>query len=83
VETANRDPAPGHIVPLPYTVSKRNAKGEPLAIRCAAHADCPWEAALSGPKRDDDPIFVALFERHMRDSVPNRTVGGHERRRRM
>ena len=70
-------------MPSTYVVSKRGPKGEPLAIKCESHEGCKWEAGLVGPKRDDDPIFVALYARHLRDSVENRSVTGHLRRPRM
>jgi hypothetical protein len=65
-----------------YAVTKRSPAGAVLEIGCRAHANCTWTLALPGGKREDDPIFVAMFGRHLeRMRVPDRPAGGHERRR--
>jgi hypothetical protein len=66
-----------------YTVTKRGPKGEPLEIRCAAHRDCTWRMAVTGPRRDDDPILMAQFREHLSvASEPDRAAFGHLRRSR-
>ncbi|HET6398967.1 MAG TPA: hypothetical protein VFH47_05380 [Candidatus Thermoplasmatota archaeon] len=65
-----------------YAVVERGADGQPLRIRCSSHDGCTWEAVLRSTKRDDDPIFRALFAQHLRDAVPTRSVAGPLRRRR-
>lgn len=66
-----------------YEVTKRGAKGEPLEITCVAHAGCTWRLASTGPKRDDDAIFVAMVGAHISErSTPDRHATGHERRKR-
>lgn len=66
-----------------YAVTKRGPRGEPLEIGCRAHADCGWTMASTGVKGDDDPIFRAMFSRHLeRELTPDRPAGGHQRRRR-
>lgn len=70
-------------MPATYQVTKRGSKGEPLEISCLAHPGCDWHLASTGPKRDDDPIFVAMVGAHINErSTPDRQASGHERRRR-
>ena len=65
-----------------YTVTKESADGV-LEIGCAEHPGCGWTLALPGGKRHDDPIFVAMFGRHLeRSRVPDRPAVGHQRSRR-
>ncbi len=64
-----------------YVVTSRGANGEPRAIRCTAHTDCTWTASSPGAKRDDDPLYVALFQNHLKDrATPDRAMMGHPRR---
>jgi hypothetical protein len=66
-----------------YTVTKRGPKGEPLEIHCEAHPHCAWTLQSSGPKRDDDPIFKAQFQEHVRIAgTPDVRALGHLRRAR-
>jgi hypothetical protein len=66
-----------------YTVTKRDAKGAPRQIQCAAHEGCDWTLASTGARRDDDPIFRSQFEEHLRiREVPDAAAFGHLRRRR-
>lgn len=66
-----------------YEATRHTAGGAVLEIACRTHAGCLWTLALPGGKREDDPIFVAMFGRHLeRTRVPDRPVGGHERSRR-
>lgn len=68
---------------LAYEVTKRGPKGEPLEISCTAHPGCDWHLASSGPKRDDDAIFLAMVGAHLQErSLPDRPASGHLRRRR-
>lgn len=68
---------------LAYEVTKRGPKGEPLEIQCRAHPACTWRLASTGPKKDDDPIFVAMVGAHVSErSTPDRQASGHERRKR-
>jgi hypothetical protein len=66
-----------------YEVTKRGPKGEPLEIQCRAHPACTWRLASTGPKKDDDAIFVAMVGAHVSErSTPDRQASGHERRKR-
>jgi len=66
-----------------YDVTRRAPGGAALEIGCRAHAGCTWTLSLAAGQREDDPIFVAMFGRHLeRMRVPDRPAGGHERRRR-
>lgn len=68
---------------MAYQVTKRGPKGEPLEISCVAHPGCDWRLASTGPKRDDDAIFVAMAGAHLSErSTPDRQASGHERRKR-
>jgi hypothetical protein len=68
---------------MDYEVTKRGPGGEPTEIGCRAHAGCTWTLALRGPTRDDDPIFQAMFARHLEARLePGRAAGGHQRRKR-
>jgi hypothetical protein len=68
---------------LAYEVTKRGPKGEPLEIQCRAHPACTWRLASTGPKKDDDAIFVAMVGAHVSErSTPDRQASGHERRKR-
>lgn len=70
-------------MPATYEITKRGAKGEPLEIVCMAHPGCKWKLASTGPKRDDDAIFVAMVGAHISErSTPDRQASGHERRAR-
>lgn len=66
-----------------YEVTRRGAKGEPLEISCRAHPGCNWRLAATGPRRDDDAIFVAMMGAHISEcATPDRQASGHERRKR-
>jgi hypothetical protein len=66
-----------------YEVTKRGTNGEPIEISCRAHPACSWRLASTGPKRDDDAIFLAMMGAHIREcSTPDRQASGHERRKR-
>lgn len=65
-----------------YQVTKRSPEGEPREIACVSHPGCTWHLASTGPKRDDDPIFLAMIGAHLSErSTPDRPASGHERRR--
>jgi len=66
-----------------YTVTKRGPRGEPLEIQCVAHPNCGWRMQSEGPKRDDNPIFVAQFRDHVANAGPAKSVFGHKRRSRL
>jgi hypothetical protein len=66
-----------------YTVTKRGPKGEAVEIRCATHDACTWGMKATGPRRDDDPIFLAQFRNHVEEAkVPDVRALGHMRRAR-
>jgi hypothetical protein len=66
-----------------YMVSKRGPKGEAVEIRCATHEECTWGMKATGPRRDDDPIFLAQFRNHLEErKVPDVQALGHLRRAR-
>ncbi|HJQ93634.1 MAG TPA: hypothetical protein VJ874_05045 [Candidatus Thermoplasmatota archaeon] len=66
-----------------YEVTKRGVNGEPLEITCRFHPACTWRLASTGPKRDDDAIFLAMVGAHISErSTPDRQASGHERRKR-
>lgn len=66
-----------------YTVTRRASSGEAVEIRCAAHTGCTWGMKATGPRRDDDPIFLAQFRNHLEEQkVPEVPALGHLRRAR-
>ncbi|MEK6985677.1 MAG: hypothetical protein AABX89_04775 [Candidatus Thermoplasmatota archaeon] len=68
---------------LAYTVTQRADNGQPRAIRCAAHANCVWTALSAGARSDDDPVFRALFAKHLESfAQPDGAAFGYARRSR-
>jgi hypothetical protein len=66
-----------------YVVTKRGPDGRPREIGCRQHPGCTWTMAAPAAQRDDDPVFQAMFMRHLeRRSDPGRPAGGHSRQRR-
>lgn len=66
-----------------YLVTKRGPNGEAVEIRCSTHDACTWGMKATGPRRDDDPIFLAQFRYHMEErKVPDAPALGHMRRAR-
>ncbi|HLF16595.1 MAG TPA: hypothetical protein VI796_04090 [Candidatus Thermoplasmatota archaeon] len=66
-----------------YTVTKRGPRGEPLEIHCDVHPGCTWRMQSTGPKADDDLIFVAQFRNHLEVAkTPDVQAFGHLRRSR-
>lgn len=66
-----------------YVVTERGLLGEPLEIRCVAHPECPWRMQSTGPKADNNPVFMAQFANHMEvEKVPPAAAISHLRRAR-
>lgn len=67
-----------------FEVILRSAGGQPRRIRCTAHPGCAWELGLEGARRDDDPILLAQFSRHLHEAetTERRDLGRARRKQR-
>ncbi len=67
-----------------YAVTKRGPHGEPLEIQCQVHSNCTWRMQSTSARRDDDMIFQAQFQNHLKLAlVPDVQAFGHARRARL
>jgi hypothetical protein len=67
-----------------FEVIQRSPAGQPRRIRCVAHEGCSWQLSLEGARRDDDPILLAQFNRHLHESetTERRDLGRARRKQR-
>ena len=67
-----------------HIVAGPGPRGEPAQLVCQAHAGCTWRRDLAGPMRHDDPILLALFRLHLRETeAVTPSMMGHPKRARI
>lgn len=67
-----------------HVVTEPGARGEPRQLVCLSHEGCTWRRDLAGPMTGSDPVVLALFRAHLRDSErPVPSMMGHPKRARV